>query len=64
VVAADVGVDVSPSGPEKGANPVPVARWQDAKALRSGPPEDAQEKGLGTILGVMPGGDPVSPGPR
>jgi hypothetical protein len=58
-VASDVRVDVGAAGPVKGADPVAVEgrKCREAPGARS--PKDSHENGLGPVIGVVSGGDPV-----
>lgn len=65
MVAPDMGQDVDPPCREEGADEVPCSEGQHGQACRRCPTKDADEHGLGAIVGVMTGGDdgtPLGPG--
>jgi len=58
-MSADMGVHVGATGPDERPNAVAFVRGQDGQPPGSGAAQDPDEHGLGPIVGVVPGRDPV-----
>jgi hypothetical protein len=59
LVAGNVRIHVSPPRAVKGPDAIAGQRWEDGEALGTSPAQQAHEEGLGPVVGVVPGGDPI-----